>query len=282
MGAAGGKLGSALYQDPELVLPSAGSAGLEPILALALPGFPRAKAPVEATSPSAGRCSICLCAGLGQLPPFPRLRGCVPRGGPGRGYDYAVSWAMPAGELLALAVPEYAGALEDNSGANPHSFAATRVCRGHRAKAAGAGLRVCAAKPLLVVFSSLGVFLTIALGGDTPLYRVYYEVLPGRKVSARLDLFFYGVAVARHDGAAITLSKAWLSGRGCAGRLDGRRGAGGGARPGSGSRRVSPRLLEGALTAVAPVPPGVDFVPSARFFVITLWTFIFSFVLEHA
>ena len=57
-------------------------------------------------------------------------------------------------------------------------------------------------------FLGLTVFaLSIALGGNTPLYRLYYEVLPGTKRFRAPSLSFFIVAMSLVAMAAITLER---------------------------------------------------------------------------
>jgi hypothetical protein len=57
-------------------------------------------------------------------------------------------------------------------------------------------------------FAGLGLFaLTMALGGNTPLYRLYYEVLPGLKRFRAPDLAYYVLALSLICMAARTLER---------------------------------------------------------------------------
>ncbi len=103
-----------------------------------------------------------------------------PRGGAeGRGYDYAVSWSMPPEETAGLAVPERSGILRDYVGENPLKL---------HMEYAGAlvlllglvGGYVLRGRRVAWFFPVLGLLgLTLAYGGYTPLYRLYYAFLPG-------------------------------------------------------------------------------------------------------
>lgn len=122
--------------------------------------------------------------------PFMGYIDASPRGGEGgRGYEYSTSWSMPPEDLTALAVPEYVGAsiADPVEGTRPFpSYQGSNPFKLH-SEYVGALVLV-----LLLLgfyynrddrpwwfFAGLGAFaLTIALGGHTPLYRVYYAVLP--------------------------------------------------------------------------------------------------------
>ena len=99
---------------------------------------------------------------------------------------------MPPVELAALAVPEQAGILQNYLGANPFKLHAEYV---------GALALVL---PVLVLgspvratvaagsFRGSGLFaLTIAFGGYTPLYRLYYALLPGTQLFPSPVLAFF-------------------------------------------------------------------------------------------
>ncbi|HEV2148861.1 MAG TPA: YfhO family protein [Longimicrobiaceae bacterium] len=140
-----------------------------------------------------------------------------PRGGEGgRGYDYSVSWSMPTAEVLAVAVPEQAGHLETYRGSNPMKLHTEYV-----------GATVIALFALGFAFSrrnrywwfflGLGVFfLTVALGGNTPLYRLYYELLPGTKRFRAPSISFFMVSlslVAMATLALESLAARWAEAR---------------------------------------------------------------------
>lgn len=135
-----------------------------------------------------------------------------PRGAEGgRGYDYSVSWSMPPAEIVSLAVPEQPGILGNYQGANPFKLHTEYV----------GALVVC----LLVLgfgfarkdrywlfFGGLALFaLSIAFGGHTPLYRLYYALLPGTTRFRAPSISFFLVAMSLVIMAAITLEKiaAW-------------------------------------------------------------------------
>ena len=142
-----------------------------------------------------------------------------PRGGAGgRGYEYATSWSMPPAEIGALAVPEQAGVsiqdpetgvspLGEYRGSNPFKLHTEYV-----------GATVLALLALGIVFArrdrrwwffaGLTVFvLLIAFGGNTPVYRLFYEVLPGTKRFRAPSISFFLVSFSLVAMAAITLER---------------------------------------------------------------------------
>ena len=135
-----------------------------------------------------------------------------PRGAEGgRGYDYSVSWSMPPAELMGIAVPEQAGILDHYQGANPFKLHVEYV---------GAlviallllGVRFARANRYWLFFGGLALFsLTIAFGGYTPIYRLYYAILPGTARFRAPSISFFLVSFALVTMAALTLERlaAW-------------------------------------------------------------------------
>lgn len=104
-----------------------------------------------------------------------------PRGGPGRGYEYSTSWAMPPREITALAVPEDVGSLDSYTGSNPMKLH-TEYVGATVLLLVALGFRYARRNRYFWFFLGLGIFtLTIAWGAGTPIYRIYYELLPGTK-----------------------------------------------------------------------------------------------------
>jgi hypothetical protein len=123
----------------------------------------------------------------------------------GRGYAYSTSYSMPTAEIAALAVPELSGYLETYRGANGFKLHVEYV-----------GALVLALAALGGVFSrrnrywwffvGLGLFaLTISLGGNTPIYRLYYEVFPGYKRFRAPAISFFLVSLSLVAMATLAL-----------------------------------------------------------------------------
>ncbi len=139
--------------------------------------------------------------------PFQDYVDASPRGGPGRGYEYATSWSMPPGEVTGLALPERAGVLELYQGDNPFKLHTEYV---------GAvvvlltllGLWVCRRDRRWWFFAGLSVFaLSISFGGYTPLYRLYYALLPGTPRFRAPSIAFFLVSTSLAIMAALTLER---------------------------------------------------------------------------
>jgi hypothetical protein len=147
-----------------------------------------------------------------------------PRGDPeGRGYEYSVSFSMPPSDLISLAVPEQSGAtvyeidrwtgnpvrplFPEYDGPNPMKLH-TEYVGALVVLLLGLGVIYARRDRHWLFFAGLALFfITMALGGHTPIYRLYYEVLPGLKRFRAPDLAFYVVAVSLVAMAALTLER---------------------------------------------------------------------------
>ena len=201
--------------------------------------------------------------------PFLDYVDASPRGGPGRGYEYAVSWAMPIGEVLALAVPEHAGALDTYRGTNPMKLHTEYVGATVLALLA-LGLVYARRNRYWWFFLGLGLFfLTVAVGGATPLYRLYYEFLPGTRRFRAPSISFFMVSLSLVAMAAITLES--LAARREELRMAATRRLGREPDAVQGPWRwallgfVTLAFLAGALAAGAPLPQGVVAPGAAAF-----------------
>lgn len=150
--------------------------------------------------------------------PFRDYVGQSPRGMTGgRGYEFSTSFSMPVRAISGLAVPEQVGANIQNE-RGEYVFPIYRGENAFRLHTEYVGALV-----LLLValgwyyarrnrnwwfFTGLGLFaLTLALGGNTPLYRLYYAVLPGLKRFRAPDLAYYVLGFSLICMAAITLER---------------------------------------------------------------------------
>src|SRR5690606_661530 len=102
-----------------------------------------------------------------------------PRGGEGgRGYEYSVGFSMPPAELVSIAVPEVPGVLDNYQGENPFKLH-TEYLGGLVVVLLVLGFRLARRDRYWLFFAGLALFtLSLAFGGHTPLYRLYYELLP--------------------------------------------------------------------------------------------------------
>ncbi len=132
---------------------------------------------------------ICLLMAAVWLPVLGGL-GTAARG-IARGYEYATSWAMPPRELIDLFIPTYSGILNNYWGASPFKL----------------HLEYLGILPLLfsifaIVFFlkkpyvklyliSIIVVLFIVLGGSTPVFWIFYTIIPGFRLFRAPSLAFY-------------------------------------------------------------------------------------------
>ncbi|HEX7238940.1 MAG TPA: hypothetical protein VF263_01630, partial [Longimicrobiaceae bacterium] len=129
--------------------------------------------------------------------PFNRYVAESPRGmAGGRGYEYSTSYSMPAAEVAAVAVPELSGYLESYRGTNPFKLHVEYVGATVIALVA-LGFYYARRNRYWWFFVGLGLFfLTISLGGNTPLYRLYYELLPATKRFRAPSISFFVVSMS--------------------------------------------------------------------------------------
>ena len=135
----------------------------------------------------------------------------------GRGYEYSVSYSMPPGEIISLAVPEHIGASVSDVQGQP-LFPAYRGDNPFKLHTEYAGALVVMLLGLGFAYSRQNrywwffaglslFFLTIAFGGHTPLYRLYYALLPGTQRFRAPSLSFFIVAFSLVVMAALTLER---------------------------------------------------------------------------
>jgi hypothetical protein len=127
---------------------------------------------------------------LSYIPFSPRGEG----GGSG-GWEYAVSYSMPPEELFTTILPQFNGILESYWGRNFFKLHTEYLGAVVVALAAlGVGDRSRAK-----VIRALGViallFLLVALGGHTPFYSLWYEVMPMMKKVRAPGMAFFLVAL---------------------------------------------------------------------------------------
>lgn len=130
-----------------------------------------------------------------------------PRGGEGRGFAYATSWAMSPAEIGSLAVPEVVGATIYDPTTGEALFPEYRgenALKYHTEYVGGfallfllLGLWYARRDRRWWFFLGLAAFaLTISLGASTPLYRIYYELLPGTKRFRAPSISFFLVSMS--------------------------------------------------------------------------------------
>jgi hypothetical protein len=149
--------------------------------------------------------------------PFNGYVAFSPRAGAeGRGYDYSVSYSMPAQNVLGMAVPEQIGSSVGDPNTGQPAFAPYHGPNGFKLHSEYVGATVLVLLALGVYYARRNrywlffggagfFFLTMALGGNTPLYRLYWSLLPGLKKFRAPDLAFVMVAFALAAMAVLAL-----------------------------------------------------------------------------
>ncbi|KPK67576.1 hypothetical protein AMJ87_13140, partial [candidate division WOR_3 bacterium SM23_60] len=111
-----------------------------------------------------------------------------------RGYEFATSWAMPPLETIDLVIPTYSGLLDNYWGLSHFKLHMEYF-----------GLFAVIFALFAVIFFwkkpytkfyviSTLVVLLIAFGGYTPVYRIFYTLIPGFKLMRAPNLSFYLVS----------------------------------------------------------------------------------------
>src|SRR5690606_34297217 len=160
----------------------------------------------------------------------------------GRGYEYSVSYSMPLAELPAVAVPEASGYLDTYRGTNPMKLH-TEYVGAVVLLLVAIGFYNARKNRYWWLFVGLGLFaLTLALGGSTPIYRIWYELLPGTKRFRAPGIAFFVVAFALVCMAAIALER-------LAGQVERRRRPLGGTRAEADVLAALPWVLGGVVLA---------------------------------
>ncbi len=130
--------------------------------------------------------------------PFYKYIPYSPRGGEeGRGYQFATSWAMPPEEAVNLAIPDFSGTSVDQGsywGRNP--FKLNSEYLGSTVVFLFFLTLFCLRKNKTVLFFLIVGLLsfTVAWGASTPLYKLYYSLVPGFKKFRAPSLIYFLIA----------------------------------------------------------------------------------------
>jgi hypothetical protein len=129
-----------------------------------------------------------------------------PRGAAGgRGYEYSTSFSMPPAETIGLAIPEQQGTLATYHG---KSFFKqhTEYVGALVIAMLLAGLVFARSNGYWIFFAVTAlVGLSMSYGGFTPIYRLYYAILPGVNKFRAPSISFFMVSMSLVAMAAITL-----------------------------------------------------------------------------
>jgi hypothetical protein len=116
-------------------------------------------------------------------------------GGGSSGWEYATGFSMPPEELLVTILPQFSGVLEHYWGRNFFKLHTEYLGAGVVALAAlGVGDRT-RRKHVLALAVIAVLFLLVALGGHTPFYTLWYEVMPMMKKVRAPGMAFFLVAL---------------------------------------------------------------------------------------
>ncbi len=130
-------------------------------------------------------------AALKYVPAFEYLSQYSPRSGAGRGYEFATSWALPWEDFLSTFLPRFSGFLDHYWGSNP--FKINSEYAGFLAWLPALYALAFARRTRFFAFliTLFGVFFFIVLGGHTPVFQLFYHLLPQfKKFRAHSMAFF--------------------------------------------------------------------------------------------
>ena len=144
--------------------------------------------------------AVAVAVGVGitalQVMPFYEYIRFSPRaeGGADTGWAFATSYAMPPSEIFTLILPQFNGVLDHYWGQNPIKFHTEYI--GFLPLALAAFALGDVARRRLVIALGVGVllFLMFSFGGNTPLYRPFFELLPLLNKIRAMGMVFYLVA----------------------------------------------------------------------------------------
>ena len=132
-----------------------------------------------------------------QVLPFLQYIPYSPRGagGPSGGWDYAVLFSMPPEELMTTVLPQFNGVLEHYWGRNffklHTEYLGAIVVALAVIGVADRGRR----RTVQALGAIAALFLLVSLGGHTPFYFVWYEVMPMMKKVRAPGMAFFLVAL---------------------------------------------------------------------------------------
>ena len=136
-------------------------------------------------------------------------------GGGSTGWQYAIGFSMPPEELVSTVLPQFNGIVEHYWGQNffkLHSeylgalVVALAVFAWGRDRGGGGGREGEGRSYRALLWALTGIggfFLLISLGGHTPFYRLWYEVMPMMKKVRAPGMAFYLVALSASVAAGI-------------------------------------------------------------------------------
>jgi len=129
-----------------------------------------------------------------------------------RGYDYSTSWSIPTSELFNLIVPHFSGILENYWGENFFKLD-SRYLGILPLMLFGLAFLYRKKRHIILYFAFFtGITLLLALGKNTPLFRLYYYLIPMANKFRGPSMFFFlttfGIAVFSGFGAQVAINLA--------------------------------------------------------------------------
>lgn len=120
-------------------------------------------------------------------------------------FEHAASWSLHPEEALSLVVPEFTGLNQHYWGRNP--FKLNSEYPGLALLMLGiTGLAFCRRRPWFWLWGAVGLLsILYGLGANTPLFRLFYEVIPGVKNFRAPGMILFWLAAALLLLAAATL-----------------------------------------------------------------------------
>jgi hypothetical protein len=157
-------------------------------------------------------------AGLQALPFLEYIK-YSPRaaGGPNTGWEWVNTYAMPPSELFTAILPEFNGVLDRYWGSNPIKFHTEYLGVAPIVLACLAWGDRERRRLVVALLIGAGLFQLLAFAGHTPLYRLFFEVLPMLKKMRAVGMVFFLVAFPVAMLAGIGLERVLR------GQVDGRR-----------------------------------------------------------
>ncbi|HEY0931196.1 MAG TPA: hypothetical protein VGE27_14845 [Gemmatimonas sp.] len=128
-----------------------------------------------------------------QVMPFLAYIPFSPRadGGPDTGWQFATSYALPPSEVLSLVLPQFHGVLDRYWGSNPIKFHTEYLGVLPVALAVLAFGERKQRRLVIALVTGALLFLILSFGGHTPIYRLFYELLPLIKKIRAMGMVFY-------------------------------------------------------------------------------------------
>ena len=128
-----------------------------------------------------------------QVVPFMDYIKFSPRaeGGVNTGWAFATSFAMPPAEIFTLLLPQFNGMLDHYWGQNPLKFHTEYIGFLPLVLAGLAWGDVQRRRIVIALMVGAAVFLLFAFGGYSPLYRIFFNVLPYLNKIRAMGMVFY-------------------------------------------------------------------------------------------